>query len=93
MTWKQALLKSIEKWDRICFGHGSKFDECALCTKDKTFDSKYGEHKCHFCPILKVTGEQECYGTPYHEWGNDKDDAIHEYLFLCMLYHEYYGDA
>lgn len=105
MTWKQALLESIEKWDKICFegGGDNGSDDCALCTERWDRGGTCSKN----CPIGMVTQRPYCYDTPYWKWdrlfkgdmphiarGGLKSEAcaIHEYLFLCMLYHEYYGD-
>lgn len=98
MTWKQALLKSIEKWDDICFNGGvdNLGDNCSLCKKASAM--------CRGCPIQRATGRYNCADTPWDAWASEQnqriwtadteellDLAILEYLFLCDLYHEYYG--
>ena len=100
-TRKQALLESIKKWDKICFeGKGEiGSDDCPLCG---LFVGKF----CKGCPVRAVTDEINCRNTPYAPWdklfpddsedriaktNKEMDAAIQEYLFLCMLYHEYYA--
>jgi hypothetical protein len=91
MTWKQALLKSIEKWDGICFNHDDIETECQLCIRAGL--ENHENANCNLCPIGTVTGKVSCYGTPYYDVQDDVVDAEYEmYLFLCFLYHEYYGD-
>jgi hypothetical protein len=92
MTWEKALLKSIEKWDAICF-EGAYTMPCTLC-------SRAGRPKtCGSCPLFLVG--QECENLNQSDlWSQTSenlcknpgcDTDIHMYLFLCMLYHEYYG--
>ena len=90
MTWKQALLQAIEKWDIICFSNGSA-PVCALCRMT------FGIH-CGECPIRAVT--HGCNGFGWEDTSNKVptnaergcDADIHFYMMLCMLYHEYYGE-
>jgi hypothetical protein len=85
---KQALLESIEKWDRVCFEDGNPMDDCALCSATGAYEME----GCDRCPIFMVTEQECCYGTVYYETlDGHRDMQIDMYLFLCMLYHEYYG--
>lgn len=94
MTWKQALKKSIEKWDKICFERGIYDRNCALCDMPEPKDGGCGN-----CP-LALTG-QECL-TEKDLYSRTSDcrtlyprgcnGDIQLYLYFCMLYHEYYGD-
>lgn len=98
MTTKEALLKSIKKWEDICFEGGSDWGgtNCALC-------EEYAEDNCIHCPVNIVTDNNDCSGSPYDDWGrksrntvcvkdeNDFNLALQEYMFLCMLYWEYYA--
>jgi hypothetical protein len=72
LTKATALDRSIQKWqfivDHLDAGKDVQDDgatqTCALC-------SLYWEkHDCKGCPVLKVTGEEGCQGTPYEVWGN-----------------------
>jgi hypothetical protein len=95
MTWEQALLESIKKWERVCF-EKYRGRECALCDM--------GNGTCpKECPIFEATGKPSCLSTPYWEtsiplkadWMPREvrhDGDILMYMFLCMLYHEYYGE-
>ena len=91
MTWKQALLKSIEKWDGICFDGESVNEECSLCIR-----AGMGNHtnaNCKLCPIGLTTKADSCNQTSFYEaQRGDFNAKMHMYLFLCMLYHEYYGE-
>lgn len=98
MTKKKALLESIKKWEKICFkgGKDNGSGNCMLCRE-------YDKYKCKPCPVHMVTSDA-CDSTPFMDWcwhssngetvKNDEDFelALQEYFFLCMLYHEYYGD-
>ena len=91
MTWKQALLKSIEKWDVICFEDEGVDTECQLCIRAGLGD--HNDANCNICPIGIVTETRSCNKTTFYDAQRGLMDAKYEmYLFLCMLYHEYYGE-
>ena len=63
----KAIEGSIDKWIGIAYegkeDGGTK--DCCLC---HIFNSAITGHKyCDGCPIQVVTGQFECYGTPYPE--------------------------
>jgi hypothetical protein len=103
MTWKQALEKSIEKWDKVCF-EGS-YSDCALCEKDNSiWLLNENADICEKCPVSmtgnccenenslwKNTSDLKQRTRTHFRWGTNADFQM--YFFLCMLYHEYYGEA
>lgn len=97
MTWKRALEKAINKWETIAFDNPAHLEECALCKKNG------GYAYCYGCPVHDVTGRDGCDGSPFRVWVDRKDNfghdhhyiidaAIHELMFLYLLYHEFYSD-
>jgi hypothetical protein len=103
MTWKRALKKSIdEKWDTMAFGYTTKSIDCELCDKNPG-----GFFGCigGGCPVALCADAVNCMNTPFRDewipaWEKHSKNAMHpdvqdaavlEYLFLCMIYHEYYG--
>jgi hypothetical protein len=88
MNKELALLKSIEKWAGICFE--GVYGDCPLCNMGAG---------CSGCILGQVGGVclSDMYGLTsdcrdeHGDYGCDAD--IHMYLFLCMLYHEYYGEG
>lgn len=66
---KQALQKSIQKWQSIVDGVGTDKGSrnCALC-------QRYLAGNCRGCPVFQQTGEISCKGTPHEEW------ASHQFL-------------
>jgi hypothetical protein len=101
MAWEQALLGSIEKWDRICFEKEYVERECALCKKarisvlgkySKTcIIARVGQACDHICADSEGIWLSTSNG-PRHDRKPGCDADIQMYLFLCMLYHEYYGN-
>jgi hypothetical protein len=104
MTERQALLKSIKKWETICFERETfSSNSCPLCER------KLAWVKCSDgeCPIALVTGAEECRGTKFYtttQWRNSqvyngrkrygrRDSDMAMLFLLYHLYHEYYGDA
>jgi len=86
MTRKQALLNSVKRWERISFdGESSSKGNCDLCD--------IAQNGCKTnCIIGIVTQKGICCDTPHDDYSWDNaDSAVPFYLFLCMLYHEYYG--
>lgn len=67
---KQALEKSIEKWDGVT-NHG-KIEmgqkDCACC-------KIWFDNGCSGCPIRKETGNGNCYETPHVQWSDYWDSA------------------
>ncbi|MCK5602962.1 hypothetical protein KAR91_13855 [Candidatus Pacearchaeota archaeon] len=64
---REALLGSIEKWERILYDGGvdNLDSDCPLCML-------YADRSCNGCPI-KVWGNYEgCVGTPHALWINHK---------------------
>lgn len=63
-----ALMKSIEKWQNICYRgvfDGGTLD-CALC---QLYYSNYDD-SCRSCPVMRATGEPGCTESPYYEWAS-----------------------
>lgn len=58
-----ALQDSIRKWQEIANGTMPDLgaENCALCME-------FLASRCRGCPVARHTGEQGCYGTPYHLW-------------------------
>ncbi len=92
-----ALLKTIRrKWQQLVDGDGINFKSaCSLCT-----NLQFKGHICRLCPLFMLgkEGDYPC-TILYAEWNRHwmletrdvHDAAVHFYLFLCMLYHEYWG--
>jgi len=61
-----ALDKSIKHWKNLRDGkeHVIGSAECALCVE---FSHVYPGELCKECPVKKVTGQDDCRGTPYHD--------------------------
>jgi hypothetical protein len=107
MTWKQALLKSIEKWEDYCFT-GDTNKSCALCNKvavdtSTRFETRRKIMACSSCPIGRVglgcvdrnkeAAIDNLYARTRENSPNGTEDNDYHMLFiLYMLYHEYYGD-
>lgn len=57
----KALKGSIKKWEAIVartgVDRGGK--NCPLC---REFPS------CEGCPVMRATGQEQCFGTPYYGW-------------------------
>jgi hypothetical protein len=87
MTIRQAIDKSIEKWERICFNHEWVRD-CALC--EYCTDTDWRTTDCRKCPLGQATGDFGC-----HElWRRTSDgdarknagcDADYEMLFTLYM--------
>ena len=61
---KEALEKSIQKWESIVAGVGidTAYKNCALC---RLFNTDNG---CSDCPVFKDSHKDYCNNTPYYEW-------------------------
>lgn len=57
----KALRQSICKWERMVDGESERHELCACCVN-------YYDNDCANCPIQKVSGRNQCDGTPYAEW-------------------------
>lgn len=57
----KALKGSIAKWKAIVARTGVDRGDrnCPLCREFQD---------CEGCPIMKKTGEADCFGTPYYAW-------------------------
>lgn len=58
---KQAILASIEKWEKKAAGVDTDDigpEDCPLC-------QLFFKFRCEGCPILAKTGSHFCYDTPY----------------------------
>ena len=102
MTKKQALLRSIGKWEAICFDgyqrEEGRSTSCFLCSLHSSYHGHFCDRK-GACIISLVTGHGECQGSPYYrtsDWKvNRRPGSYADYqmlMFLYMLWHEYYGD-
>ena len=62
---REALEKSILKWERILEGAGADYGgyNCALC---QLYGGRYGN--CSGCPVANRVGRVDCTGTPYKAW-------------------------
>ena len=69
---KNALQKSIKKWQRIVDGTGvdDGCHNCALC--EVFYYAPEGE--CLECPVFIKTEKRFCHQTPYDEWSNHQED-------------------
>jgi len=70
---REALRKSIEKWEAIARGEREDggAEDCALCG---LFEVDFEiPSLCSGCPVAERTGKGGCAGTPYEEW------AAHHY--------------
>lgn len=80
---KQAMEKSIEKWNLIVGGWLPTDDvlTCGLC------DLYYEFSGCPKCPVFKKTGQEYCDNTPYIDWYRSGAiaDAKQELRFLKSL--------
>jgi hypothetical protein len=84
----QALLGSIDKWEKIVLGtiadKGHK--NCPLCKKFNNDLSSPDRPACEGCPIFEDTGKKHCTGTPYDRWerdsirSEDKNGLVHQGL-------------
>lgn len=57
---KEELEGSIAKWDREEVVDMGGLN-CPLC-------DRFAWDSCKGCPVMEVTGESLCKGTPYEEW-------------------------
>lgn len=71
---KDALIKSIQKWQDIVDGKntdGPYSTNCPLC------EVFYGDY-CNGCPVMEKTGREFCRDTPYDDawnaWCNRESD-------------------
>ena len=92
MTWERALLDSIElKWEKICFG--GVYAPCALCLKE---DTSSCSSSCPLAKFDKSCNAGSLYSKTTLNNGNFRErpsDADYiMYLFLCLIYHECYGN-
>ena len=64
---REALLGSIEKWERIVAGTGEDRGtlNCPLCKK---FYFEDRSRPCVRCPVAKKVGNILCRGTPYENY-------------------------
>ena len=85
MTWKQALLRTIKRWENICNGEGA--ESCMLCIRD------IRGCKCPLGLVGMGCGAGSLYNNTSRSLGMPEgiDGDFEMYFFLCMLYHEYYG--
>lgn len=63
-----SISNSVKKWEDIVneVGIDNGYLNCPLCQEyydENTFS-------CGDCPIVKKSGEQHCWNTPYVEWKN-----------------------
>lgn len=77
----KALEKSIKHWEQNVraeepFQASTSAFDCALCME---FPDCFG------CPVMKHTGDDNCYGTPYYEaadaltgWKSEPEDETKE---------------
>ena len=66
---KQALLESIQHWERLANGESEKGewtgpDDCSLCKMFAEWHRGY-ELNCEGCPVYEKTGEHGCWNTPH----------------------------
>lgn len=67
-----ALQKSIRKWKRIAAGRAasSGIKGCALCHEfHEHYTAEFGD-SCKGCPVMAVTGKDNCEGSPYDVWAS-----------------------
>lgn len=78
-----ALKGSIAKWEAIVAGTGVDLggSNCPLC---KMFVRINGE--CKGCPVMEVTGFDNCERTPYYEYDPEEPETAQAELdFLKSL--------
>jgi len=68
--WKEALERSIAKWNDIVYNDGvDNFgDNCALCQLEDELREDEDDDSCARCPVAIATGEEQCDGSPWEEW-------------------------
>lgn len=69
----EALKGSIAKWQAIVDGTGidegtSNCPLCALFYNSCEYDDDGYENICQGCPVMAVTGYDDCGGSPYSDW-------------------------
>ena len=60
---KDALIKSIQKWQDIVDGKNTDEPDSTNCPLCEVF---YGD-RCNGCPVMKKTGREFCGDTPYND--------------------------
>jgi hypothetical protein len=70
----QALLGSIDKWEKIVDGSGVDQGSmnCALCARFVGYSTGQSgdctRHDGEICPVALATGRAYCQGSPYEDW-------------------------
>ena len=91
---KAAFGKSFEKWILLSSGEADRIPGCELC---------FAVEDCVDCPVMEVSGEPGCNGTPYVHWrdrakelGINSPEAIEaaqkELEFLQKIYRDETGE-
>ena len=62
---KDALIKSIQKWQDIVDGKNTDAPDSKNCPLCEVFYGTYPK-QCIGCPVMKRTGISQCQNTPYN---------------------------